>query len=80
MRLPHVPTPSELELLRRFEALERAPETATGDDVAALTAGWRAWWRNEETARLKDMVARVPRAVIDSDRWLVTYAMAAELS
>ncbi|MBI2015069.1 MAG: hypothetical protein HYS77_05975, partial [Candidatus Rokubacteria bacterium] len=45
LRLPHLPTPGEQALLRRFEALVAAPETAIDADIEALAAGWRRWWR-----------------------------------
>ena len=73
LRLPHVPTPAEAELLRRCEALAVSPESATRADVEALAVGWRRWWRLGETERLRAMAARVPAGLIDADRRLATY-------
>ena len=55
LRLPHVPTSSEVALLRRFDALAAGPDAATGDDVEALAAGWRRWWRAGEIGALRAM-------------------------
>lgn len=76
LRLPHVPTPAEVERLRRCEALAASPESATTTDVEALAAGWRNWWRRGETERLRAMAARVPTALINADRRLAQYACA----
>jgi len=77
LRLPHVPTPAELARLQRFGELIVAPESTTFDDVEALVAGWRSWWYQGETERLRAMAARVPAVLIHGDRRLVLYACAA---
>lgn len=76
LRLPHLPTPAEVERVRRCETLTASPESATGADVEALAAAWRHWWRLGETERLRVMAARVPAALINSDRRLAQYACA----
>lgn len=77
LRLPHLPTPLETERLERFEALAAAPELATENDVEALAAGWREWWRTGRAEELLAMAARVPSGLRESDRRLATYAVAA---
>lgn len=77
LALPHLATPAETARLARFDELARAPERATPADVEALVTGWRAWWRAGSTAAIAAMAERVDRAVIDSDRTLATYAVAA---
>ena len=79
LRLPHIPTPTELALLRRFDALVDRPETATERDVDALVAGWSRWWREGRTAELSAMAARLDPALVDSDRRLASYAVAARV-
>jgi len=77
LRLPHVATPTELSRLQRFGELSVAPESATIGDVEALVAGWRRWWYQGETERLRGMVARVPAALVHGDSRLAPYACAA---
>jgi hypothetical protein len=74
LRLPHVPTPAESELLRRFDMLARRPQDAGGADVEAIAAGWRAWWRGGEHRRLAEMADALPAILVDSDRRLAAYA------
>jgi hypothetical protein len=77
LRLPHLPTPAEIERLWRCDALAASPDSATSADIEALAAGWRNWWRRGETERLRAMAARVPPSVINADRRLAMYACAA---
>ena len=76
LSLPHVPTPAESALLRRFSQLVKAPGSATSSDLDALAAGWRQWWRQGEVERLRAMAAHVPAALVNGDRRLATYACA----
>lgn len=76
LRLPHVATPTEIERLKRFDALVDAPERATEDDVEPLAAGWSRWWREGRTVELAEMAQRLPPALIDSDRRLASFATA----
>ncbi len=77
LRLPHVPTPAEIALLQRFSELVAAPESASTEDIEPLAAGWRRWWYQGETSRLRAMAARMPAALVDADRRLALYAYAA---
>ena len=79
LRLPHIPTPAEIDLLKRFDTLVDRPEDATEHDVDALAAGWARWWREGRTAELAAMAARVDPALVDSYRHLATYAVAARV-
>ena len=76
LRLPHLATPTELERLKRFDALVDAPERATEADVEPLAAGWSCWWREGRTVELAEMTRRLPPALVDSDRRLATLATA----
>ena len=78
--LPHVPTPAESALLRRFEVLARTPQAAVEADVEAIAAGWHAWWRGGEHRRIVEMVASLPVSLVDGDRRLATYADASRRS
>jgi hypothetical protein len=77
LRLPHAPTPAELEQLRRFTVLVATPHRATAADVEALAAGWRHWWRERLREELCEMVKRTPSTLIAGDRRLATLALAA---
>jgi len=77
LRLPHVPTPAELARLQRFGELVSAPESASTDDIELLAAGWRRWWCQGETSRLRAMAAYVPASLVQSDRRLALYACVA---
>ena len=79
MELPHVPTPAEMALLDRFRGLVTAPGAATSTDRDALAAGWRQWWRQGETARIREMAERVPAEVVTGDERLIAYATASRL-
>jgi len=76
LRLPHVPTPTEIAHLKRFDMIVEMPERATERDVDALVAGWSRWWREGRTAALSEMARRVDAALIDSDRRLASFATA----
>ena len=76
LRLPHVPTPTEIARLKRFDVLVDTPEDATDRDIDVLVAGWSRWWREGRTAALSEMARRVDAALIDSDRRLASFAVA----
>ena len=76
LRLPHVPTPTELEQLKRFDVLVEIPERATELDLEALAAGWARWWREGRKAELAEMARRVDAALVNSDRRLASFAVA----
>ena len=80
LSLPHVPTPAEIARLRRFDELVARPESATDADIEALVTGWRSWWHQRDTERLRTMAPRVPATLVDADRRLATYACAAARS
>lgn len=75
--LPHLPTPVETERLGRFEALMAAPGSATDADVEALAAGWRRWWREGRTDRLVRMARELPVGLVERDRRLASFVLAA---
>lgn len=77
LALPHVPTPAESRRLERFRALAAAPESATLDDRDAIADGWRDWWRAGRVDALLAMAARVPASLVEGDRRLAAYAVAA---
>jgi hypothetical protein len=79
-RLPHVATETERRLLDRFHGLRLAPATALPEDVDALAAGWRAWWREQRTRDIAAMADALPPGLVDFDRRLATYALAARLA
>lgn len=74
LRLPHLPTPKEQTLLRRFEILVAAPQTASADDTEALAVGWRRWWREGRRAALRGMAQGLPAGLVERDRRLASYA------
>ena len=76
LRLPHIPTPTEMARLTRFDALVETPERATERDLEALVAGWSRWWREGRTTELSQMARRVDAELIDSDRRLASFAVA----
>jgi hypothetical protein len=78
--LPHVPTPAESELLRRFAVLTRNPPEAIAADVEVIAAGWRAWWRRGEYRRILEMARGLPGSLVDGDRRLAAYADASRRS
>lgn len=80
LRLPHIPTPAESALLRRFERLARSPQAAAEVDAEAIAAGWRAWWRAGEHRGIVEMAAALPVNLVDGDRRLAAYADAARRS
>ena len=77
LALPHVPTPAEGLRLRRFEALVVSPGSAGPDDIDALLAGWRDWWRRGRIEDLLAMATRLPVALTQGDRRLASYVLAA---
>lgn len=77
LRLPHLPTPKEQTLLRRFEILVGAPQTASADDTEALTVGWRQWWREGRHAALRGMAQGLPAGLVERDCRLASYLDAA---
>jgi hypothetical protein len=76
LRLPHIPTPREVALLKHFDTLVKAPKRVTEHDVEALAAGWACWWREGRKAELAQMARRIDAALIDSDRRLASFAVA----
>jgi hypothetical protein len=78
LALPHVPTPAELDRLRRFEQLVMSPESAGHDDIEAMVAGWREWWRRDRTDDLLAMANRLPPSLVQQDRRLASYLLGAQ--
>ena len=79
LQLPHLPTPAEQERLRRFETLVASPGKATDDDVDALVAGWRRWWRSGRSDFLLAMANGLPAALVERDLRLAGYLQAARM-
>lgn len=79
LQLPHVPTPTETKLLRRFEVLVGSPERATDADIEALAAGWRHWWREGELERLLTMGSKIPHGLLELDRRLSSFSDSARI-
>jgi hypothetical protein len=77
LALPHVPTPLEQERLTRFDQLASSTAGVSDDDVEALVAGWRRWWREGRSDAIAAMAARLPVSLVDGDRRLATYVVAA---
>lgn len=77
VRLPHLATPLERERLLRFQALVEAPASASADDIEALVAGWRALWRAGRPDDLLRVAASLPTDLVERDRRLATYVVAA---
>jgi len=80
LRLPHLPTPVEIEHLRRFDALIVAPHTATENDIEPLVAGWQRFWRDGDPAAILAMVQALPSSLLSHDRRLETFRTAAHLA
>jgi hypothetical protein len=78
--LPHLPTEVETQRLRRFESLVESPALADRNDVEALVAGWRRWWRNGMTNDLVTMARRLPPALLEHDARLLSYLEAAKVT
>jgi hypothetical protein len=79
-RLPHFPTEAERRLLDRFQSLGRSPAAARLEDTDALAAGWRAWWRERRADDIDAMARSLPPGLVEADRRLATYALAARLA
>lgn len=79
LKLPHIPTPAEIRLLKHFEMLAVSPDLATEADIDAIAAGWREWWRDGEVRRLIAMVSKLSPRLIELDRRLSSCSQAAQL-
>lgn len=77
LALPHLPTESEESRLRRFAELASSPAAVTPDDVTALVAGWRRWWREGRVQAITEFAACLPAGLIENDRDLAMYVVAA---
>lgn len=80
LSLPHLPTPAERERLCRFEAIAAAPDLITEDDLEAVAAGWRQWWRNGRHDLILQMATRLPARLVEQDRRLASFLLAAKQS
>lgn len=78
LTLPHAPTPEEVRQLARFERLREACVPLGEEEIAALRAGLRHCWRSGNAGTLAEMVERIPRELLDRDRWLQSFSVAAQ--
>jgi len=76
LRLPHIPTPLELQRLRRFESIASAASTTGETDRDAVATGWRSWWRDGRADLIAIMSALLPPAFVASDRRLAALSLA----
>ena len=77
LTLPHAATPEEVRRLERFERLRKSAATLSDGDIDALRIGLRHCWRSRDTETLLDMAARIPGWLLDRDRWLQSFVVAA---
>jgi hypothetical protein len=77
LTLPHAPTPREVRRLERFERLRRGAAPLSDGDIEALRTGLRDCWRSQETGTLLEMAARIPPELLERDRWLQSFVVAA---
>lgn len=80
LTLPHVPTPYEARQLQRFEGLRRGASHLTDEDIDALRSGLQDCWRRRDVETLREMAARVPPELLERDRWLQSFVVAAQAS
>jgi hypothetical protein len=77
LSLPHLPTPAESHRMRRFATLRATPELAGLEDTETVLTGWRQLWCDGRTDDLLAMARRLPPALVEGDRRLASYALAA---
>jgi hypothetical protein len=77
LSLPHLPTAAERRRMRRFATLTATPELAGLEDTETVLTGWRQWWREGRAGDLVAMASRLPPTLIEGDRRLASYALAA---
>jgi hypothetical protein len=77
LTLPHAQTPEEVRRLDRFERLRRGRASLSDGDIDALRTGLRHCWRSQETGTLLEMAARIPPELLQRDRWLQSFVVAA---
>ncbi len=75
--LPHAATPEEVQRLERFERLRKGAVPLSDGDIEALRTGLRHCWRSRDIETLLDMAARIPGGLLDRDRWLQSFVVAA---
>jgi hypothetical protein len=63
--------------MERFATLVASPGLAGVEDVEAVLAGWRQWWRDGRTGDILAMARRLSPALVEQDRRLASYALAA---
>jgi hypothetical protein len=63
--------------MKRFATLQGTPELAGLEDTETVLTGWRQWWRDGCTDDLLAMASRLPSALVEGDRELASYALAA---
>ena len=80
LTLPHAPTPAEARRLERFERVREGAVPLNEEDVEALRTGLRQCWRSRDTETLRDMAARIPGGLLERDRWLQSFVVAARAS
>jgi hypothetical protein len=66
--------------MKRFATLAVTPGLAGLEDTETILAGWRQWWRDGRTGDLLAMANGLPSALVEHDRRLASYALAARES
>jgi len=70
-RLPHVPTPAEIQKLTEFDAFRSGRSAACS--LAAVRAGFRAAWAARDYATIVSLAGKLPGEMLRADAAILTY-------